>query len=658
MMSHSAHREQEGLDLEVYRDYFLCKFERSGEFQLLPGSQPLDVSAIVKILSRVTVVTFNGNTFDIPILTYACSGATNVQIKQACDAIIQQGLRSWQFYDAYGLQRPDWIDHIDLIEVSPGQASLKAYGGKMHSRKIQDLPITPDAAIRWCDRVVLREYCGNDIATTRDLFNTLREQIKLREDMSAQYSIDLRSKSDAQIAEAILKSQLGFKVDRPNIPAGTVIRYFAPDWITFVTPQLQNVLRTVQDALYVIGTNGSPGLPPSLEALDIQIGLSKYTLQIGGLHSCEKSISRYADNDTFLRDVDVASFYPNLIRNMRLFPRQIGPIFNDIYSGWIDRRLAAKAAGDKVTADSLKTLVNGTFGKTGSMWSILYAPDMMLSVTLTGQLALLMLIEMLELQGISIASANTDGIVVQCHRQLEWMMIETCNWWQKKTNLELEATDYKSIHSRDVNSYIALKADGKAKLKGAFAPPKIIGPSWPNPTCEICTDAVVAYLRDGTPIEQTIRSCSDVRLFVSIRAVRGGGEWVRRVGPPVDAGVLAQRGELTSRGWTKAEAKPEVWQSSDGVRMSRESAYDSLIVETDVQYLGKVARWYYAKSDGGSTEIRYVGKGNKVAGTEGCRPLMELPDVLPNDIDYARYVRIASDLLVDVGVVDSSVNLA
>jgi DNA polymerase elongation subunit (family B) len=97
---------------------------------------------------------------------------------------------------------------------------------------------------------------------------------------------------------------------------------------------------------------------------------------------------------------------------MQLHPMQIGPAFNDIYSGWIDRRIAAKRAGDKKVADSLKTLVNGTFGKTGSVWSILYAPDLMLAVTLGGQLSLFMLIEQLELSGLRVVSANTDGVVV------------------------------------------------------------------------------------------------------------------------------------------------------------------------------------------------------------------------------------------------------
>ena len=58
-------------------------------------------------------------------------------------------------------------------------------------------------------------------------------------------------------------------------------------------------------------------------------------------------------------------------------------------------------------------MLNGTFGKTGSPYSVLFAPEMMIQTTITGQLALLMLIEHLETASISVISANTDGIVIQ-----------------------------------------------------------------------------------------------------------------------------------------------------------------------------------------------------------------------------------------------------
>ena len=40
-----------------------------------------------------------------------------------------------------------------------------------------------------------------------------------------------------------------------------------------------------------------------------------------------------------------------------------------------------------------------------------------------------------------------------------------------------------------------------------------------------------------------------------------------------------------------------------------------------------------------------------VARSEGCRPLMTLPDVPPPDIDYDWYITEARSLLADLGVV-------
>ena len=102
-----------------------------------------------------------------------------------------------------------------------------------------------------------------------------------------------------------------------------------------------------------------------------------------------------------------------MIVNGKLSPLHIGDRFINEYRRIYDERLKAKSPDDKVTEDTLKISLNGTFGKLASRHSILYAPDLMLAVTMTGQFTLLMLIELLEQEGATILSANTDGIVIR-----------------------------------------------------------------------------------------------------------------------------------------------------------------------------------------------------------------------------------------------------
>jgi hypothetical protein len=67
-------------------------------------------------------------------------------------------------------------------------------------------------------------YCHNDLQVTRILYDELKPQIALREQMSKQYGLDLRSNSDAQIAENVIKHELEAKdIDctRPTVKIGT-----------------------------------------------------------------------------------------------------------------------------------------------------------------------------------------------------------------------------------------------------------------------------------------------------------------------------------------------------------------------------------------------------------------------------------------------------
>jgi DNA polymerase elongation subunit (family B) len=171
--------------------------------------------------------------------------------------------------------------------------------------------------------------------------------------------------------------------------------------------------------------------------------------------------------------------------NMGMYPTSMGPHFLTAYRNILIERLAAKDAGLKVKDAILKICLNGTFGKTSSKYSTLYNPSMTIHTTLTGQLCILMLIEALEANGVPVVSANTDGIVVKALRSQEALQRTIVREWEKTVNLETEETDYSSIHSRDVNSYIAIKTDGKVKTKGAFAKAGLAK----NPQSEICVTA-------------------------------------------------------------------------------------------------------------------------------------------------------------------------
>src|SRR5690606_34682041 len=96
-------------------------------------------------------------------------------------------------------------------------------------------------------KLIVRWYCVNDTHNTLQLLKTLKENIGLRFAMSKEYGIDLRSKSDAQIAEAVLRkelSALGHRTKPPVIPPGTEYRYQVPHFIRFQTPNLQYALET------------------------------------------------------------------------------------------------------------------------------------------------------------------------------------------------------------------------------------------------------------------------------------------------------------------------------------------------------------------------------------------------------------------------------
>ncbi|XSC42720.1 hypothetical protein ACF1BQ_031270 [Bradyrhizobium sp. RDT10] len=121
---------------------------------------------------------------------------------------------------------------------------------------------------------------------------------------------------------------------------------------------------------------------------------------------------------------------------------------------------------------SLKIVNNGAFGKLDSKWSVLFAPDLMIQVTIGGQLSLLMLIEMVERAGFRVVSANTDGIVILCPTDKEDALAAVIAKWERLTGFETEETEYSALYSRDVNNYIAVKPTALSRRRAHTLNPR------------------------------------------------------------------------------------------------------------------------------------------------------------------------------------------
>ena len=694
------------LDCEVYRNFFYLGVKRLSDgkragYEFSPRAD-FDRDKVRALMRRYQTVGFNSVPYDLPMIYMALSGASNSDIKDASDHIIQNRIPYWKAADELGITIPmNRLDHIDLFETNPAvKKGLKALNGSMHHKRLQELPFEHTRVLNYEEMDALIEYCQfGDIDGTEMLFNALKEAIKLRADLGTQSGLELRSASDAQVGERLIKKTVedktGDKIKKAIIPDGTTFRYEPPEWMEFKTPYMRHVLETIRNTDIQI-KGGKVEFPKEFEQFEIIFDGMRHTLGIGGLHSTESNRAVHSTLTHVLIDADIASQYPNIIKKLGLFPKAMGPDFLIVWNEIISKRLAAKKRAKEVSAEidrldgqepsdqirarlkelkaekamlsvqdkGAKISLNGSYGKLGSAYSVLFAPHLMVAVTLTGQLSLLMLIEEASLRGIPVVSANTDGVLFACPRSkfngfimrdgaptdrlAPSQLQDIIDWWEGITSFNLEFGEYRSVYSQSVNSYMAIKPDGSFKRKGKLANHWREELPWGGkngdfdpareglkkaPAMTICVDAALGMILHGIPVEKTITECTDIREFVTITAATGGATW----GP--GAPIYGVHERVDNKGKT--------------LRSKILTGYEGEF------YLGKLVRFYWSRE--GNPIIRLKGHastGNRgiVAKTEGCRPAMTLPDdfAVPADLDYARYIAEAHGILKDIGFVAQS----
>ena len=380
--------------------------------------------------------------------------------------------------------------------------SLKQVAICLKWYRIQNLPIAYNVPIKEDELFDICDYNVNDVLITRALTLNQQSEIDLREDISQEFEIDVRNMSRSSIGKAITtslyekfsginrKDFMDTKTDRWKIKVSSIL---SPK-LKFQTKILNDLLRTVAQSTIVVGSTKDEDKFKH----EFQFGDAVYTMALGGLHSQDKPGLIIADGFS-LRDADVSSFYPNGILSYDVYPEhlernpfratvgytkdsrieakhlssklmkeakkvlneyQIAKNQNRVDAEELNTKyheLLAESKRHKIKAEGLKIAINRMYGAFRDINDYLYDPKCTYKVTINLQLCLLMLIEALELKGIKVISANTDGIVCIIKPEQEADYKACCDWWQEYNNFELEFTNYEKYLRNDVNNYIAVK---------------------------------------------------------------------------------------------------------------------------------------------------------------------------------------------------------
>lgn len=438
------------------------------------------------------------------------------------------------------------IDTLAITRVNQIRISLKHAGVILRHRWLQELPYSPEETLTTAQVDELVRYNHNDVDIQVKLYHALAPLLAMRREVGDFFEVDILSSNDTEIAKEILtksyKARIGaaaFKkmADQNGTPRERIyVRECIGKNIVFLTDELID-LRSRLEKLVLYEASRYK------YRIDLNLGGVEYKIGVGGLHSKDAPGIFESTDDVMIIDADVASYYPNILLLNRFTPAHLDDEFLDEYRQIVIRRLQAKGLSKTdrlaaIEAQGLKIAINSGFGLTNSPYFWLYDPQTMASITISGQLYLLDLIEKLHLAGIQTLSANTDGIVCQVRREQKDLYDAVCAEWAERTGFELEFTPYRRYIRRDVNNYITVKNDGKVKTKGIFQGQFYYGGNFYDlkhyngfiqtgivnaepevPTLQkgydapIVTIALYQYFVHGVPVQKTIRDHQDVRDF-------------------------------------------------------------------------------------------------------------------------------------------------
>lgn len=389
------------------------------------------------------------------------------------------------------------------------------------------------------DRYVLNKYIEpmlhynkNDVFLVCEIVRQKPDEVKLRYSITNAFDVNVLCSARANIAD---KLTIKFYSDMSGLRRDQFIKgrtertrlsfnkIIFPH-IKFKTKQLQDFLEDIKKVSIYRTSN------KEFER-EIDFYGTKYTIATGGIHSQDlPCVFTSNDKYTYLHH-DYTSYYPSIMISYGIYPAHLNKkAFINMLSFLKDTRVKCKHTKDedgyvmqgvpnKIGAEALKIVINSIYGKLGSELFFLYDRFAQMQVTINGQLMTMTLVEELELNGIHVVSANTDGIVIKLPNDKFDVYKDITNRWNEFNKMGADYEEYEKVIRRDVNNYFDVQKDGSIEYKGALDPKQYIKDLKKGYDMPIVAKAVFDYFVYGTPIMETLHNHTDILDFCKTQNV-------------------------------------------------------------------------------------------------------------------------------------------
>lgn len=378
-------------------------------------------------------------------------------------------------------------------------------------------------------------YNTNDVFICCEMVRQKPDEVKLRYSITNAFGVDVLCSARANIADKLTikfySDMSGLRKDKfiKERTKRTLLSFnkvILPH-IHFKTKQLQDLLEDMKKVSIYHTTKDE-------FSREIEFYGTTYTLATGGIHTQDPPRVCVSDDKYLYLHHDYTSYYPSIMISYSIAPKHLNErAFVKMVSFLKDTRVKCKHTPDsegyvmegvpnKIGAEALKIVINSIYGKLGSELFFLYDNLAKLKVTINGQLMTMTLVEELELNGIHVISANTDGLVLKLPRDKFDVYKDITDRWNEFNKMGADYEEYERIISRDVNNYFDIQVTKKGPVteyKGAMDPKQYIKDLTKGYDMPIVAKAVYEYFSNNTPIMETLRNHTDILDFCKTQNV-------------------------------------------------------------------------------------------------------------------------------------------